>query len=421
MHALAKLCIKRPVFATMLMLSFIVAGIFSYFSLGVDRMPNIDAPMVTVTTVNLGASPEEIETEITKKIEDAVNSINGLDEINSTSSEGMSVVRIEFDLSKSGIVAAEEVQNKINQIVNDLPSSAEVPVVSKMDPDAGSVLQIAVSAPRTTRDVTMIADKLIKQRLENCEGVGQVQIQGGAERQIHIVVNPERLRAYNLTVTDVFTALKIQNMEMPGGSVKTGARDITIRTSGKIKDPVDFNNVSIASRNGYQVKVSDIGYAQDSTKEPTTAVRLDGVPAVQLAISKQSGTNTVEVVKAVKARLEQIKETLPKDIKIQIINDGSVFIEAAINGIRDHLLEGSLLAAIVLFFFLANWRTNVIAAIAIPVSIISSFFAHGDHALHHEPDHHAFSYSDGRCSGRRRHYCAREYLPIHGREGNGAF
>jgi HAE1 family hydrophobic/amphiphilic exporter-1 len=373
MHALARLCIKRPVFATMLMLSFIVAGIFSYFSLGVDRMPNVDAPMVTVTTVNLGASPEEIETEITKKIEDTVNSINGLDEISSTSSEGISVVRIEFDLAKSGIVAAEEVQNKINQIVNDLPSSAEVPVVTKMDPDAGAVLQIAVSAPRSARDVTMIADKLIKQRLENCEGVGQVRIQGGADREIHIVVNPERLRAYNLTVTEVFNALRMQNVEMPGGSMKTGARDLTIRTSGKIKDPAEFNNIAITAKSGYQVKVSDIGFARDSTKEPTTAVRLDGEPAVQLAISKQSGTNTVEVVRAVKERLEQVKETLPKDIQIQVINDGSVFIDAAINGIRDHLLEGSLLAAIVLFFFLANWRTTLIAAIAIPVSIISAF------------------------------------------------
>jgi HAE1 family hydrophobic/amphiphilic exporter-1 len=373
MHALARLCIKRPVFATMLMLSFVVAGIFSYSSLGVDRMPNVDAPMVTVTTVNMGASPEEVETEITKKIEDAVNSINGLDEISSTSSEGISVVRIEFDLSKSGIVAAEEVQNKVNQIVNELPSSAEVPVISKMDPDAGSVLQIAVSAPRSTRDVTMIADKLIKQRLENCEGVGQVRIQGGADREIHIIVNPERLRAYNLTVTDVFNALRRQNMEMPGGSMKTGAEDFTIRTSGKITDPAEFSNVVITTRNGYQVKVSDVGYAKDSSKEPTTGVRLDGVPAVQLAISKQSGTNTVEVVRAVKERLAQIQETLPKDVKIEIINDGSIFIEACINGIRDHLFEGSLLAAIVLFFFLANWRTTIIAAIAIPVSIISAF------------------------------------------------
>ncbi len=373
MHALAKICIQRPVFATMLILSLLVAGVFTYFSLGVDRMPNIDAPMVMVRVVNPGASPEEVETEITKKIEDAVNSISQLDEINSTSSEGLSTISISFDLSKSGNVAAQEVQNKINQIVNQLPSSAKTPVVSKMDPDAGSVLQIAVSASRSTRDVTMIADKLIKQKLENCYGVGQVQIQGGANREIHIVVNPERLRAYNLTVTDIFNALKSQNMEMPGGSLKAGAEDFTIRTSGKIHDPDDFNKIDITTRNGYHVKVSDVGYAEDSYEEPSTAVRLDGVPAVQLAVSKQSGTNTDEVVHSVKERLAQIEKTLPRDIHVQIVNDQSIFIEAAIKGIRDHLFEGSLLAAVVLFFFLANWRTTLIAAIAIPISIISAF------------------------------------------------
>ena len=155
MHGLAKLCIKRPVFATMLILALVVSGIFSYFSLGVDRMPKIDAPMVTVTVIDPGASPEEVETEITKRIEDTVNSISGLNEISSTSSEGMARIRIEFDLSKDGNVAVQEVQNKINQIVNELPSGAEVPVISKMDPDASSVLQIAISAPRSTRDVTI--------------------------------------------------------------------------------------------------------------------------------------------------------------------------------------------------------------------------------------------------------------------------
>ncbi len=373
MHGLAKLCIQRPVFATMLILAFIVSGIFTYFSLGLDRMPKIDAPFVMVTVVNPGASPEEVETEITKKIEDAVNSISGLDEISSTSSEGMALIRIEFDLSKDGNVAAQEVQNKINQIVNELPSSAEVPVVSKMDPDASSVLQIAISASRSTRDVTLIADKLIKQRLENCEGVGQVQIQGGANREIHIIVDPERLRAYNLTVTDVFNALRSQNMEMPGGSIKAGDKDFTIRTSGKIKNPEDFNNVAVAIRNGYTVKVSDIGRAEDSSEEPTTAVRLDGKPAVQLAVYKQSGVNTVEVAEAVKERLAQIEKSLPKDVRVQIINDQSIFVKAAIDNIRNHLFEGSLLAAIVLYFFLANWRTTIIAAIAIPVSIISAF------------------------------------------------
>jgi HAE1 family hydrophobic/amphiphilic exporter-1 len=312
MHGLAKLCIKRPVFATMLILAFIVSGIFTYFSLGVDRMPKIDAPFVMVTVVNPGASPEEVETEITKKIEDAVNSISGLDEITSTSSEGMALIRIEFDLSKDGNVAAQEVQNKINQIVNELPSSAEVPVITKMDPDASSVLQIAISAPRSTRDVTLIADKLIKQRLENCDGVGQVKIQGGANRDIHVIVNPERLRAYNLTVTDVFTALQSQNMEMPGGSIRAGEKDFTIRTSGKIKDPADFNNVAIAIRNGYTVKGSDIGRAEDTSEEPTTAVRLNGEPAVQLAVYKQSGTNTVEVTEAVKSDWLRLKKACPR-------------------------------------------------------------------------------------------------------------
>lgn len=373
MHSLAKLCIKRPVFATMLILAFIVSGVFTYFSLGVDRMPKIDAPFVMVTVINPGASPEEVETEITKKIEDAVNSISGLEELSSTSSEGMALIRIEFALSKDGNVAAQEVQNKINQIVNEMPSSAEVPVVTKMDPDASSVLQIAISAPRSTRDVTLIADKLIKQKLENCDGVGQVKIQGGANREIHIVVNPERLRAYNLTVTDVFSALQRQNMEMPGGSIKSGGKDFTIRTSGKIKDPAEFNNVAIAIRNGYTIKVSDIGQAKDSSEEPTSAVRLDGDPAVQLAVYKQSGTNTVEVAEAVKERLERVKEALPRDVRVEIISDQSIFVKAAIDNIRNHLFEGSLLACIVLYFFLANWRTTLIAAIAIPVSIISAF------------------------------------------------
>jgi hydrophobic/amphiphilic exporter-1 (mainly G- bacteria), HAE1 family len=373
MHGLAKLCIKRPVFATMLILALVVSGIFTYFSLGVDRMPKIDAPFVMVTVINPGASPEEVETEITKKLEDAINSISGLNQISSTSSEGMAMIRIEFDLSKDGNVAAQEVQNKINQVVNELPSSAKVPVISKMDPDASSILQIAISAPRSTRDVTMISDKLIKQRLENCDGVGQVKIQGGANREIHVIVNPERLRAYNLTVTDIFMALQSQNMEMPGGSLKSGANDFTIRTSGKIKSPADFNNIAIAIRNGYTIKVSDIGHAEDSSKDPTTAVRLDGNPAVQLAVYKQSGTNTVEVAESVKQRLAQIQQSLPKDVRVEIINDQSIFVKAAIDNIRNHLFEGSLLAAIVLFFFLANWRTTLIAAIAIPVSIISAF------------------------------------------------
>src|SRR5271165_3551646 len=234
MHALAQLCVRRPVFATMLILALVVVGIFSYFSLGVDLFPKVDIPTVLVTVANPGASPEEVETEISKKIEDAVNTISQVDEVRSISSEGRAQVIITFLLSKNGDVAAQEVQNKVNLIVNDLPQTAKQPVVQKFDPDAAPILQVAVSAPRSLRDVTLIADKQIKRSLENAKGVGDVTIVGGAKREIHVLVDPDRLRAYNLTVNDVFNALKQQNLELPGGNLNAGTRELTIRTTGKV-------------------------------------------------------------------------------------------------------------------------------------------------------------------------------------------
>jgi hydrophobic/amphiphilic exporter-1 (mainly G- bacteria), HAE1 family len=373
MHTLARLCVKRPVFATMLVMSLVVVGTFAYFSLGVDQFPNIDIPTVSVSISNPGASPEEIETEITKKIEDSVNTISQIDEIRSTSSEGLSLVIITFELSKNGDVAAQEVQNKVNLTVPDLPQSAKQPVVQKFDPGATPIMQIAVSAPRSVRDVTLIADKLIKQKLENAKGVGEVTIDGGAKREIHVLVDPDRLRSYNLTVTDVFNALRQQNLEMPGGNLNAGMRELTVRTTGKIIDPAQFNLITIANRNGYVVKVKDIGMAEDSSEEPRTAARLDGLPAVTLTVAKQSGANTVETADAIKDRLQEIAPTLPKDVRFNIISDQSTFIKASLKNIKEHLVEGSLLAAIVIFFFLANFRTTLISAVAIPTSIISTF------------------------------------------------
>jgi HAE1 family hydrophobic/amphiphilic exporter-1 len=373
MHALAQLCIKRPVFATMLILSLVVVGAFSYFSLGVDLFPKVDIPTVQVAIADPGASPEEIETEITKKVEDAVNTISQIDQIISISSEGQSLATITFELSKNGDVAAQEVQNKVNTIVNDLPQTAKVPIVLKFDPDAAPVMQIAVSAPRSLRDLTMIADKLIKQKLENAKGVGQVRIVGGAKREIHVLVDPDKLRAYNLTITDVFNALRSQNLELPGGTLKEGAKNFTVRTTGRVTDALQFNDIAIVNRAGYVVKVRDIGYAEDSYEEPATAARLDGTAAVTLVVSKQSGENTVATAADVKLRLAEIAATLPKDVKPQIIADQSVFIVAAVNNIKHHLVLGSIFASIIIFIFLANWRTTLIASIAIPTSIISSF------------------------------------------------
>ncbi len=373
MQALAQFCVRRPVFATMLILSLVVVGVFSYFSLGVDLFPKVDIPTVQVLVEDRGASPEEIETEVSKKIEDAVNTISQVDEVRSTSSEGQSLVIVTFELSKNGDVAAQEVQNKVNLIANDLPQTAKTPIVQKFDPDAAPILQVAVSAPRSLRDVTLIADKQIKQKLENARGVGQITIVGGARREIHILVNPDRLRAYNLTVNDVFNALKQQNLELPGGNLNAGARELTIRTTGKILTIEQFNQIAIATRDGYVVKVSDIGYAEDSYEEPRTTARLNGVAAVTLVVAKQSGENTVATANEVKERLREIGLTLPRDVKTQVIGDQSVFIEAAVDSIKRHLVEGSIFASIVIFLFLANWRTTLIAAVAIPTSIISAF------------------------------------------------
>src|SRR6201995_2538084 len=245
MHTLAQLCVRRPVFATMLILSLVVVGIFSYFSLGVDLFPKVDIPTVLVVVANPGASPEEIETEISKKIEDAVNTISMVDEVRSVSSEGQSQVIITFLLAKNGDVAAQEVQNKVNLTLNDLPQTAKQPVVQKFDPDATPILQVVVSAPRSLRDVTLIADKQIKQKLENAHGVGQITIVGGARREVHILVDPDRLRAFNLTVTDVFSAMRQQNLELPGGNLNAGTREFTIRTTGKVVEVQQFNQLAV--------------------------------------------------------------------------------------------------------------------------------------------------------------------------------
>src|SRR6266436_4526132 len=373
MQKLAEICVRRPVFATMLILALTVVGIFSYFSLGVDLFPKIDLPTVTVTVTNPGSSPQEVETEITDKVEEAVNTISGIDELRSTSVEGVSQVFITFLLEKNADVAAQEVRDKVNLIVPDLPETAEVPIIQKLDTDAAPVLQIAVSAPRSLRDVTDTADKQIKKRIESINGVGNVEIVGGREREIQVWVDPDKLRAFNVTVAQVAAAVRSQNLELPGGRIDEGTRELTVRTMGRIADPARFNDIVVANRGTYAVKVSDIGYVEDGAEEQRTQATLDGKPAVTLVVSKQSGQNTVAVADAVKQRLSEIAKNLPPDYKTEIVGDQSIFIKAAVDSIKTHLIEGGLMAALVVFLFLWNFRSTLIAAIAIPTSIIATF------------------------------------------------
>jgi hydrophobic/amphiphilic exporter-1 (mainly G- bacteria), HAE1 family len=373
MHKLAEICIRRPVFATMLVLSLTVIGVFAFFGLGVDLLPKIDMPTVMISVSNPGAAAEQIETEITKRIEDAVNTISGIDDLRSTSIEGLSQVIVQFSLDKNGDVGAQEVRDRVSMIVGKLPETAKMPVIQKMDPDAQPIFQVVVSSPRPLRDVTQIAKKRIKEQIENINGVGQVQINGGAEREIHVTVEPDRLRAYNLTVNDVAAALRAQNFELPGGRVDEGSRELTVRTVGRVSEPEQFNDIAVASRGQYVVRIRDLGIATDSEQELRSVSRLNGNSAITLVVSKQSGQNSVAVSDAVKQKLADISKTLPKDVKIQLLADTSIFIRKAVSALESHLLEGSILASLVIFFFLSNIRTTLIAAIAIPTSIISTF------------------------------------------------
>ncbi|HEX8097865.1 MAG TPA: efflux RND transporter permease subunit, partial [Pyrinomonadaceae bacterium] len=269
----------------MLILSLTVVGLFSFFSLGVDLFPKIDLPTVTVTVLNPGASPQEIETELTDKVEEAVNTISGIDELRSTSVEGVSQVFITFLLEKNADVAAQEVRDKVNLIVPNLPETAETPIIQKLDTDAAPVLRIAVSAPRSLREVTDVADKQIKKNIESINGVGNVDIVGGREREIQIYVDPDKMRAYNVTVAEVAAAVKLQNMEVPGGRVDEGQREVTVRTMGRITNPAEFNSLVVANRGAYAVKLSDIGYAEDAAEEQRTEARLNGQPAVTLVVA----------------------------------------------------------------------------------------------------------------------------------------
>lgn len=373
MQWLAEVCVKRPVFATMLILSLVVVGAFSFLSLGVDLFPKIDFPTITITVVNPGASPQEIETEITDKIEEAVNTISGIDELRSTSIEGISQVFVAFVLEKDVNVAAQEVENRVQTVIPNLPETAKQPTVQKLDTDAAPVLRISISAPTSLREVTEIAKDRVKERIESVNGVGQITIIGGQERQINVWVDPDKMRSYNVTPAEVSGALRIQNMEFPSGRIDEGQTETAIRTVGKIQKPEQFNDVVVATRGGYQVKVKDLGYTEDGGAELRSEARLNGQPAVTLIVSKQSGQNTVAVAREIKARLKEIEPTLPKGFQMRVIGDNSIFIENSLHAIEEHLILGSILASIVVFLFLWSFRTTFIAALAIPTSIISTF------------------------------------------------
>ena len=370
---ISDVCIKRPVFTWVLVALPVVLGIVAYGSLGVDLFPNVDFPVCTVTTVLPGSGVEEMETTVTKPIEDIVNTVSGIDELRSSTQEGISVVTVQFLLSKNGDVGAQEVRDKISTILANLPDGTETPIVNKFDTDAMPVMTIAVSGRRDLREVTELARKKVKERLETVSGVGAVSLAGGRTRSINVTVDADKLAAFGLSIDDVRVALERQNLEQPGGRIDQGSRELVLRTLGRLNTATEFDNLIITSTGHQPIRIKDVGKAEDSNEEPRTKARLDGANAVSLSIQKQSGTNTVKVVDDLAARLEEIKATLPPDILTAVTRDQSRFIRKSIEEVKFHLLLAAGLVSLTILLFIRDWRTTVIATLAIPTSIIPTF------------------------------------------------
>ena len=373
MQALAALCVRRPVFASVLILSLTVVGGFSFTQLGIDQFPNVDFPTILVTTRLPGAAPEQVESEVTDKVEEAVNTISGIDTLTSTSSEGVSQVVVSFNLEKDADVATQEVRDKVNRILPLLPRTITQPTVEKRDPDAQPVLTIALTAGKPLREITEYADKFLRRQLESTDGVGQVLVVGGRQRQVNVWLDSERLLAQTLTVNDVARALQAQNSDVPGGRIEQGAQSVTLRTRGRIESPAEFGEVVVREVDGHPVLVRDVARIEDGMADAGTLASVNGVPTVLLQIRKQSGMNTVAIVNGVKARLVEIEPTLPAGYAMRIVRDQGEFIEASIESVQEHLVVGSILAALVVLLFLGNLRSTIIAAISIPTSIVATF------------------------------------------------
>ncbi len=373
MQALARLCVRRPVFASVLILALVVVGGVGYSRLGTDRFPKVDFPTISVLTRLEGAAPEEVETEITDKIEESVNTIAGIDELQSNSAEGISQILVTFILEKNVDVAAQEVRDKVSRVLGDLPKGIDPPIVEKLDPDATPILNVALTGRRTLRETTEFADKVFRRQIESIDGVGQVTILGGRSRRINVLLDAERLKAYGLTAVDVRRTLQTQNVKIPGGTLKAGANEATVRVYGRVTQPKELESVVITQKDGLPVRIGDVAAIEDGVEEAKTVAAKDGVPTVVLSVRKQSGTNTIEVVDRVKARLSEIRPQLPSGYSFEIVRDQSQFILAAVHTVQEHLVLGGFLAALVVLLFLGNLRSTLIAAVAIPTSIVATF------------------------------------------------
>jgi HAE1 family hydrophobic/amphiphilic exporter-1 len=370
---LANTCVDRPVFAVMLISFIVVLGIFSYRELGVDLFPKADPATVSVMINLPGASPEELVTSVILPLEDAISSVSGLDEMNVWTYEGTARITCTFVLERDIEGAAQDVREKVAGAINRLPPQILPPVVRKVDPDSDPILTVLVAGPMTRRELTEIADKQVRRAIQTIDGVGEASLNGGQGRQIRIFLDAERLTAQHLTVLDVRNAIRNENIETPGGRMQTGTQELGLRTLGRVTSREQFSDIIVDNRAGTPIRVRDVATVEDGAEELRTWSSLRGKDVVSVEVRRQSGTNTVAVADAVKARVESLKRELPSNVDIEIVRDTSAFIKASVHSLLEHLILGAVLASAIVLLFMRNWRAVLIAGLAIPTSVIATF------------------------------------------------
>ena len=371
---LSNVSIKRPIFASVLMLALVTLGIFSYRRLAIDMFPDVEIPIVSIVTKYPGASPETVEREVTKRIEEAVNPIPGVKHVISTSRESVSTVVIEFKLEVKVNDASQEARTKVNAIRGDLPQGIDEPIIQKLDFSAMPVASLAVrSDVLSPRQLTVLVEKKVKRRFENISGVGKVDLVGPSKREVNVEINPYRLEALGMGADEVIAGLQSENVNTPLGRLNRNGSEYPLRISGKPERVDRFKTMVIGQRNGRPITLAEVADIRDGVEEERSLAMVNGVPAVSLDILKQSGANTVDVVEAVKREMGRLRSELPAGAKIEMVRDGSIMIRDSVRDVQETLILGGILTVFIVFLFLNSWRSTVITGLTLPISVISSF------------------------------------------------
>ena len=370
---LSKMAVDRPVLTTVMVAAILVLGVFSYFRLVVDLFPEVDFPFVTVTTIYPGAGPEEVESQVSKRIEDAVSTIAGIKRMDSINRESISMIFIEFRLGVDQDQAGIDVKEKVEQILNQLPQSAEKPQVAKFDFRALPIINLALTGPQSLRELYEVADKQVRDAVSQVPGVASISIVGGRKREIRVALDPAQLVAFGLDASQVVRAIARENVSVPAGRVTEPGQEFSLRVLGEFNDLNELRRLPVQTPDGGVVRVSDLGRVIDTAEEARDLAALDGVSSVGLLVQKRSDANTVETAANIRAQVDRLSAALPSGMRVEVVRDKSVFIRTAVRDVLINMLIGILLCTALLYLFLHSLRTTVIAAIAMPTSIIATF------------------------------------------------